>query len=932
MITSDKKIRAVEGSEAIDQMDYFIDQKNLVHVTAMLRNMYSNPVKACVREYAANAIDSHRLAGIADRPIEVTVPCSLAPTFKVRDFGAGLSVEETKLLLCGYGSSGEHKRNSNGYIGGFGIGSKVGFAVSSAFTFTIWNGGKKRVWSCYLGEFDDSKASLLSEEDSDEPTGVEVAVPVSNDRVREFINECETAFVWYKVKPTIIGSTITIKDPPPVAVEDKLHVVTEKGHKLEVLFQLINNSDRSNSRVGVVMGDIEYPVSISDTTVGINPNSLPYKQQRLLNGILIHAPIGAFQLAPSRESLQYSQHTKALLNKIFKKILEDGYILGLFSQKAFAVTAPKTMLGAWASAKFYADLLGENITDCIRKLFPSYKKHVVSLHNGTSFHPIAGIDIVEYKGQTTADSYQTIRPVPADRDRVQAHHLCASALNWYSSASSSDISRLVASDRTWIGDAAVMSGESRTYAVFMTAEQFEAACLTDGLFGPTAKLNAMRRILLSAARRDGAEWSGTGKDFTALLNSRGTLHFLLCASPSDAATAKVVRTAIDEGLVTEIAYTDFIAENPADGAELISQGRTGKTSSRAARSPRSTDSKKFSSLKAESSGMSRQSANWHSLAAKKVSKDVGYAVPMDGFVVSSMSASGLDGLCSTGCSTDRDDMRWLQTSVLSARNAHEYILQGKPILGIRVAEYTATLAHYGLPSLYARLKEYVKEYITRKHVTNDMLACLFLLTIRTDSEDDRAKVLQPEALKLALTLLEGLKLREQFDAMPLDAEYQALVPPLRWAQDMIDTEDEEEQVFRDFFVSSFNHHKPTVLGHPFVQCEADLLFWNGFCALVLDAVDTRGSQAWISQDPLDMDKFKSTPIIVVHAAVNVYLKYPGLSAFIPDDAERGSVRTHWKELMWDMVYRGDDKVAELNDRLTQHILDYVSSTKPMERD
>jgi len=176
MITGQNSNTLETSGAAIDAAEYHIDPNNIVHVTQILRNMYANPQKAVVREYISNAIDAHVQQGI-DRPIEIHVPTTDEPYYSVRDFGDGLDLEDTKSLLYGYGSSGAHKRASNEQIGGFGIGCKSAFSICDAFTYTVWHGGMKRVWSCFLDERDMGRANLVFEEASADEAGIEVKIP-----------------------------------------------------------------------------------------------------------------------------------------------------------------------------------------------------------------------------------------------------------------------------------------------------------------------------------------------------------------------------------------------------------------------------------------------------------------------------------------------------------------------------------------------------------------------------------------------------------------------------------------------------------------------------------------------------------------------------------------------------------------------------------
>lgn len=93
----------------------------------ILAKLYTHPETAVVREYVANAVDAHIKANVTV-PVEVTLPTPDTPTLVVKDYGEGLDMHD---ILAIYGNFGvSDKRNSNDFIGGFGIGSKSGLAVS----------------------------------------------------------------------------------------------------------------------------------------------------------------------------------------------------------------------------------------------------------------------------------------------------------------------------------------------------------------------------------------------------------------------------------------------------------------------------------------------------------------------------------------------------------------------------------------------------------------------------------------------------------------------------------------------------------------------------------------------------------------------------------------------------------------------------------
>ena len=93
MIITQEKNKQFVHSHDFEEVKCTIDAEDMRYVASLLRNNYSNPALAVVREISANAIDANLEAGTT-RPIEIKLPTALNPSFEVRDFGGGLSQEE----------------------------------------------------------------------------------------------------------------------------------------------------------------------------------------------------------------------------------------------------------------------------------------------------------------------------------------------------------------------------------------------------------------------------------------------------------------------------------------------------------------------------------------------------------------------------------------------------------------------------------------------------------------------------------------------------------------------------------------------------------------------------------------------------------------------------------------------------------------------
>lgn len=332
-------VRTVEsGSAPLDVAQYHIDPRNIVHVTQVLRSMYSDPKLAVYREYICNAIDAHKQAGIQDR-IEIHVPTYEEPFFSVRDFGGGLSVDDTKRLLCGYGSSGEHKRVSNEQIGGFGIGCKCAFSLCDAFTYTIWHGAKQRIWNCFLDEHDMGQATLQDERDSNETPGVLVQIPMAcgygGESAYLTLLDRIFGFMPREVFPVIVNNSDYKIFEAPAAQLQATMACELNGQRLKLPVGLLSKQNFPShfnlppDKPVIVLGGLAYTIDTDQINIpqseDTDSTDCRNTQVGVMRNAVLYAPIGLVPVAPSREALQYSGFTKKVLGGVFAWLLsKDG--------------------------------------------------------------------------------------------------------------------------------------------------------------------------------------------------------------------------------------------------------------------------------------------------------------------------------------------------------------------------------------------------------------------------------------------------------------------------------------------------------------------------------------------------------------------------------------------------------------------------------
>ena len=284
--------------------------------------LYSNKIRAIIRELSCNAVDSHVAAGKAEVPFEVHLPTTLEPWFSVQDFGIGLDDNQVTNIYTTYFES--TKTNSNDFIGALGLGSKSPFSYTENFTVTAVKGGVKRIYSAFINDMGVPSIAKMSEELTDDIPGVEVKFSVT-DRYdyQSFVYESANVFKWFKNKPTITG----------VRFEHE-----SNNYKEENIVPGVHLLDSNQSMA--LMGNIAYP---------LNKISEPQKHfgdlADLLNcGLLIEFGIGELDFAASREELSYVPIT---IKSIKQKLTElNKNLTKHFAAKADAIQQP------WARAEY----------------------------------------------------------------------------------------------------------------------------------------------------------------------------------------------------------------------------------------------------------------------------------------------------------------------------------------------------------------------------------------------------------------------------------------------------------------------------------------------------------------------------------------------------------------------------------------------------
>jgi hypothetical protein len=262
--------------------------------------LYANKIRAIIRELSCNAVDSHTAAGKADTPFDVHLPNQLEPWFAIRDYGTGLTHEQVTNIYTTYFES--TKTDSNAFIGALGLGSKSPFSYTDNFTVTAIKDGVKGIYTAFINDQGVPSIALMTQEQTDEPSGVEVKFSVNELRdFSKFTDEARYVYTYFALRPVISG---------PTNFEFR-NISYESRDIIPGVHQTDRNGSHG-SRSIAIMGNICYPIEVPNAEA-----SLGELRNLLSCGLEIHFAIGELDFQASREGLSYIPQTiEAIKNKL----------------------------------------------------------------------------------------------------------------------------------------------------------------------------------------------------------------------------------------------------------------------------------------------------------------------------------------------------------------------------------------------------------------------------------------------------------------------------------------------------------------------------------------------------------------------------------------------------------------------------------------
>lgn len=296
----------------VETSDNFITQAfslgdSRVIMTILRSKLYSSPIRTVCQEIMSNARDAHREVKKSNLPIHVTLPNSMEPQLKVRDFGPGISPDRMANVFIKYGNS--TKRGDNLQTGGFGLGAKSPFSYTDSFTIVTVIDKIRREYIAYIDESQLGAMSLVKEEASEELDGTSIIIPVKPNDFSSFSDAvCDVGTYW-EPRPEVKGRT------------------SFTWPRLEYVFKSPNNEWGiiANTAPKVIIDGIPYKLQ-TDILYPSKDRWSRYNgpEMKLLEyGLQLFVPGGKLKVTASREDLDYQTDVIAIIKDLIAKALVD---------------------------------------------------------------------------------------------------------------------------------------------------------------------------------------------------------------------------------------------------------------------------------------------------------------------------------------------------------------------------------------------------------------------------------------------------------------------------------------------------------------------------------------------------------------------------------------------------------------------------------
>jgi hypothetical protein len=296
------------ASENMESSVMGIDSVGMDLCTYFMRDkIYSNKIRAVVREYLCNAVDEHVKFDV-NQPVQVGLRSeNNEVVFYVRDHAKGLDEDGVRNIFGMYFRSTKSKSNDS--IGGFGVGSKAGHCYNDTFFVTSYFNGKKSVYTCMLGAGDSGVPVghiYKVDECETKESGLEVSVPV---KYRDYTSFEEEIDFFVCNSPHDIECKIFERET--YKPNELVNSIEFDGIKIRLL--KTKNESYSSGSIILQMGGVTYgQISIFEFDFKVKAG----------HELCVDIPIGSMTIPISRESFEETPQNKNVINRI-KEIVQE---------------------------------------------------------------------------------------------------------------------------------------------------------------------------------------------------------------------------------------------------------------------------------------------------------------------------------------------------------------------------------------------------------------------------------------------------------------------------------------------------------------------------------------------------------------------------------------------------------------------------------
>jgi len=312
-----------------------ISPENTPYFISLLSKIYSDPEGSIVRELTSNGFDAHIKGNVVGEPVIIRHYIDEVDQSYIEfvDSGCGISPQAMDDIYMSLGES--DKRQSDDYLGAFGLGSKTPFSYTPWFYLITKVDGVE--YTYLLSEsVEGSNYDLLNTRvlEADEQNGTTVRVPIKKSDIQLFSSKINHQLKYF--------TDVYVVGFPGVVNEYSI----KKFNTFQIREDLFVASPYV--KLHVTLGKVTYPINwsvIDEPEITVNA--------------ALTFDIGELDVVFSREELKYTEKTKRALKEKLTAFKEE--FSGFFRKAQLEETNLRKVINRQFLYK--DDLITLNITD-----------------------------------------------------------------------------------------------------------------------------------------------------------------------------------------------------------------------------------------------------------------------------------------------------------------------------------------------------------------------------------------------------------------------------------------------------------------------------------------------------------------------------------------------------------------------------------------